>query len=244
MLLSEVQRQRAAQYVRGYLLRTAVNYGHKNAERRATQRWMHTLNVVKNVLTICEGERATAETRAICEMAAMFHDIDHYTVDLPYHGARGAETAAAYLKKEGYPIPFAERVAAAVRAHHYDLDDDQPITEQMAEIAGLLSHEAQMVMDAETLDKIGATNILQSILTLSGINNPMQHEVGAEMISGWPLQRALSWQMTLITPTGKAIGAQRMKFYEGFLRQVADEMVLRDPFPKPSMQTQEMLLVP
>lgn len=244
MLLTQVQRQRIAQYVRSYLMRTAVNYGHKNAERRATARWMHTLNVVQNLQTILDGEGASPDSRTICEVAAIFHDIDHYTVDLQYHAVRGAETAAKFLKKEGYPADFIECVAEAVRGHHHDLDDELPITEQMEAIAARLSLEAKIVMDAETLDKIGASNLLQAVVTLASINNPPLHEIARELTSGWPLQRAMSWQATLVTPTGKQIGAQRMAFYEQCLKQIAAEVVMGDPYPNPSLQTQETLQVP
>lgn len=244
MQLSDAQRQRIAQYVRGYLARTALNYGHTNAEHRATARWMHTLNVVKNLKMICQGEGVSPESRVVCEVAAFFHDVDHYTVELQYHGVRGAETAMAFLKKESYDPEFTKRVGEIVRGHHHDLDDEEPIAEQMARIVAGQSHEASMLMDAETLDKIGATNILQAVLTLGGVKHPQVHEVAQELTAGWPLQRAKEWNETLVTTTGKLLGAQRLAFHEQFLRQIAEEIVLEDIFPQPSMRTQEMLQLP
>jgi len=244
MPLSVLQRQRAAQYVRGYLLRTVVNYGRRDQEHKATWRWMHTLNVVKNISQICDGEGISAETREICEIAALFHDVDHYTVEIQYHGVRGAETATRYLKKDGYPAEFVTRVADAVRGHHFDLDDDLPVEEQMKEIVQGKSAEAKMLMDAETLDKIGVSNILSSIITLSELKHPQVHEVGRELASGWPLARAQNWQATLVTGTGKRIGAERLAFYAQFVAQINDEVVMADPYPQPSTQTQEMLQLP
>ncbi len=244
MALTDIQRLRMAQYVRSYLARTAVNYGHKNADYRADSRWMHTLNVRQNMATILDGEGASEESRDICEAAAFFHDVDHFTVDLPYHGVRGAETVKKYLTKEGFSAEFAARAAEAVRGHHFDLDDNIPIADQMRAIVAERSHEAQMLMDAETLDKIGASNILQSVMTLANINRPQMCEVARELTSGWPMQRALNWQATLVTPTGKVMGAQRLEFYEQFLKQVAAEIVINDPFPQPSARTQESLQVP
>lgn len=244
MALSQTQWGRIGQYVRSYLARTAVNYGHKNAEYRAVWRWMHTLNVLKNLDAILEGEKAPEESRDICRVAALFHDVDHYTVELQYHGLRGAETASAFLKREGYPPDYVERVAEAIRGHHHDFSDDEPIEGQVARIAAGLSHEARMVMDAETLDKIGANNILQSVITMSAVKHSQVFEVTRELTSGWPLERARTWAQTLITTTGKIMGAQRLEFYERLLSQLAEEVVTEDPFPQPSDMTQESLQVP
>jgi hypothetical protein len=244
MALSQAQWARIGQYVRSYLARTTMNYGHKNAEYRAVWRWMHTLNVLKNLDAILDGEKASDEARDICRVAALFHDVDHYTVELEYHALRGAETATAFLKREGYPAEYVERVAEAVRGHHHDLSDDEPIDQQVARIKAELSHEAHMVMDAETLDKIGANNVLQSIITMSAVKHPQIFEVTRELTSGWPLERARTWAQTLITATGKVMGAQRLEFYERSLRQLAEEVVTEDPFPQPSALTQESLQVP
>ncbi|MCC7208821.1 MAG: HD domain-containing protein [Anaerolineae bacterium] len=244
MALSQAQWNRVGQYVRSYLQRTAQNYGHKNAEYRAVWRWMHTLNVLKNLDAILDGEKAGDDARDVCRVAALFHDVDHYTVDTQYHALRGAETATAFLKREGHPAQYVERVAEAIRGHHHDFSDDEPIDEQVARIAAGLSHEARMVMDAETLDKIGANNILQSVLTMSAVSHPQIFEVTRELTSGWPLERARTWAQTLVTTTGKIMGAQRLDFYERLLRQLAEEVVADDPFPQPSQLTQESLQVP
>lgn len=244
MPLSPLQRQRVAQYVRGYLLRTSVNYGRQATEHRALWRWMHTLNVAQNIRLIAEGEQCSEDTQDVCEIAALFHDVDHYTVELQYHGVRGAETAARFLKKEGYPAEFITRVADAVRGHHFDLDDDMPVEEQMAEITKGLGLEAKLLMDAETLDKLGVANVLQSVITMSELKHPQVHEVAKELSAGWPLQRARDWQQTLVTATGKRMGAERLAFYAQFAAQIEREIVINDPYPQPSAQTQEMLQIP
>src|SRR5262245_18950484 len=105
MALSNTRRQDIALYVRSYIMRTALNFGHQNAAARATARWMHTLNVVHNIQEIFDGEKVSEEAREMAEIAAFFHDIDHYTVQAEYHAARGAETVSRYLKKEGGRSP-------------------------------------------------------------------------------------------------------------------------------------------
>ncbi len=239
MSLSENQRNKIASYVRSYIIRTAERHGHHNATFRANARWMHTLNVHHNLMTILKGERAAPDVRDVCEVAAFFHDVDHYTVQLEYHAQRGAETACRFLGKEGYPADFIQRVAYIIREHNRDLDDDTPIEQQVQQIIATLNHEARMVMDADTLDKIGASNILQSVASMASSSNRPVAEAARELTSGWPLQRANLWKEMLTTPTGQKMGAQRFAFYERFLKQIAGEIVMEDPFPEVS-PVQEM----
>jgi HD superfamily phosphodiesterase len=241
MAISEAQRQKIASYVRNYIIRTAQSFGHQNAVFRATARWTHTLNVSQNLQMILKGEDASAEARAVCEVAALFHDIDHYTVQLAYHGVRGAETATNFLKKENYDPEFVGQVARAIREHHVDLDDEVPIERQVQEVVETRSFEARMLMDADTLDKIGVSNILQAVLSM-GTTKRQLADAAKELTSGWPLQRAKLWKQLLTTNTGKALGEERYAFYEQFLKQVESEIVMDDPFPT-SAQTQEVAQV-
>ncbi|HLY28756.1 MAG TPA: HD domain-containing protein [Aggregatilineales bacterium] len=239
MSLSEAQRNKIASYVRSYIIRTAERHGHQNATFRANARWMHTLNVRHNLMAILKGEKTPPDVRDVCEVAAFFHDVDHYTVQLEYHAERGAETASRFLTKEGYAPEFVQRVAYIIREHNRDLEDDTPVEQQVQQIISLLNLEARMVMDADTLDKIGASNILQSVASMASSSNRPVAEAARELTSGWPLQRARLWKEMLTTATGQKMGAQRFAFYERFLKQIADEMVMDDPFPEIA-QTQEM----
>ena len=230
MAISDAQRQKMADYVRGYLSRTAQNFGHHNALFRATARWTHTLNVRKNVLLILDGENAPPDMRDVCEVAAFFHDIDHYTVQLEYHATRGAETTTRFLTKEEYAPDFVRRVADTIREHHRDLDDAIPVEEQARQLMDTLTLEARILLDADTLDKIGASNIMQAVL-LMGNTKRQVADAAKELTSGWPLQRAELWKCLLTTLTGQRLGEERFVFYEHFLRQVGEEIVMDDPFP-------------
>lgn len=230
MAISDAQRQKMADYVRSYLIRTAQSFGHQNAEFRATARWTHTLNVRKNVMLILDGDGAPQEMRDVCEVAALFHDIDHYTVQLEYHAARGAETATRFLTKTGFDAKLIGPVADAIREHHRDLDDEIPVEDQARQIIETLSLEARILVDADTLDKIGASNILQAVL-LMGTTRHQLADAAKELTSGWPLQRANLAKQLLTTPTGKRLGEERIAFYEHFLKQVGEEIVMDDPFP-------------
>jgi HD superfamily phosphodiesterase len=241
MHLTEAQRNRIAGYVRSYILRTAENHGHQNAAFRANARWMHTLNVVQNVKSILDGENTPDDVRAVCEVAAYFHDVDHYTVQHEYHAMRGAETASRFLKKEGYDPEFIKRVAVAVREHNRDLNDDDSIEQQVQDIIFSLPLEARIVFDADTLDKVGVSNIMQAVTTLSLGEKRQVHEIANELTSGWPLQRAKLWKELLTTTTGKKLGEERFAFYEQFLKQLECEVVMNDPHPDMDIRiTQEM----
>ena len=114
MSISEAQRQKIASYVRKYIIRTAERHGHQNAAFRANARWMHTLNVRQNVLLILEGEHASSEARDICEIAAFFHDVDHYTVQHEYHAMRGAETARLFQQSQEAAVGLSLKVISSV----------------------------------------------------------------------------------------------------------------------------------
>ncbi|GAB4556438.1 MAG: hypothetical protein OHK0023_28780 [Anaerolineae bacterium] len=232
MRLSQDQMRRIAQYVRDYLMKTSQRHGHTHAKFRAENRWRHTLNVQKNIRTLANMEGITADEQQICDVAALFHDIDHYTIELAYHGIRGAETAEKFLLSEGYPASFVKEVSDAVRHHHFVLDDDLPIREQMQQHIEGTSRVAQLLMDAETLDKIGASNILQSVLTM-GRNDWQLGRAARELLSGFPLERARLWYQTLVTEAGRKVGVQRVSFYEQMLAQIESEIVIDEPYPAP-----------
>ena len=221
--------QPIADYVRAYLLRTATAGDPRNGERRATARYWHTLNVVHNLDLILTGEQAGPATRQVCELGALFHDIDSYTVRHADHAVRGAETATRYLTKAGYPAELVKSVARVVRDHDHDWDDEQPAAEQVADMLVTLSDASRMVIDADILDKIGVSNIMAALMPM-GRADKYAYEAAREMTEGWPLERARFWYDLLTTKTGRGLGAQRFGFYQQFLAQIKDEIVTVDLF--------------
>ncbi len=230
--MNDPRHQKIADYIRAYMLRHAVAGDPLSGARRATARFWHTLNVYHNLDQILTGEKADPEARDICQIAALFHDVDSYTVQHNYHAARGAETASHFLKKEGYPSALIERVAQTVRDHDHDFDDDIPAAEQVADIMATLPLTSRMVMDADLLDKIGVSNIMAAAMPM-GRTEKQVYEAARELTSGWPLDRARFWHDLLTTPTGQAMGAQRFAFYKQFLEQLKLEIIMSDPFIEP-----------
>ncbi len=220
--------KRIAEYIKRYMLKHATAGDPLHGERRATARYWHTLSVFKNLQTILDSEGADPETREVAQVAALFHDVDSYTVEHAYHGDRGAETAEKFLAKEDYAVPFIERVKRAIRDHNYDYDDERPVEEQVAEIVRDNPPESLYVMDADILDKIGASNILAAVMPL-GLSDKHAYEA-ARMLTLWPLERAQFWASALTTATGRGMGAQRLAFYGTFIAQLRDEIALTDPF--------------
>jgi uncharacterized protein len=218
-----------ADYVKQYMLKHATAADPVHGKRRATARYWHSLSVYRNVDEILNGEGADDQIREICEIAALFHDVDHYCVEHAYHGDRGAETAGRFLTKEGYPKPIIEGVMVAVRDHNFDFSDDLPAREQVEAINGQLPLSSRYVLDADLLDKIGASNILSAVMPM-GMNNKYPSEVALIVAEGWPLERAEFWRSLLTTRTGRAMGEQRLGFYRLFVGQLKREIVLADPF--------------
>lgn len=221
--------QPIAEHVRTYLLRTATAGDPRNGERRATARYWHTLNVLHNIDLILSGEQADPSTRQICEIGALFHDVDSYTVRHADHAMRGAETATRYLTKAGYPAELVKSVAQVVRDHDYDWDDEQPAVEQVTAMLAKLSNPSRMVIDADILDKIGVSNIMAALMPM-GRADKHAYEAARELTEGWPLERARFWYDLLTTKTGRSLGAQRFGFYQQFLAQIKDEIMTADPF--------------
>jgi hypothetical protein len=229
MLMLNPSYQPIAEYIRAYLLRSAQTGDPRNGQRRATARYWHSLNVYSNVNQILTGENASAEERQIGEIAALFHDIDIYTVAHSDHAMRGAETASRFLIKAGYRRELVAEIARAIRDHDHDFDDEQPAADQVADMLANLPHTSLMVIDADLLDKIGVSNIMAALMPM-GRTDKQANEAARELTNGWPLERARFWHDLLTTKTGRAMGDQRFTFYEQFLAQIENEIVMTDPF--------------
>jgi hypothetical protein len=218
-----------ADYVRRYMLKHATAGDPVYGEQRATSRYWHTLSVYRNLNEILIGEKADDHTREICEIAALFHDVDSYSVEHAYHGERGAETATKYLRKEGgYDEALITAVAQAIRDHNYEFDDERSAAEQVAEITRSYSKASLYVLDADMLDKIGASNALAALMSMR-LDKKHAYEA-AKILGTWPLERAQFWYDLLTTKTGRQMGAQRFGFYQQLLKQLEIEIAMTDPF--------------
>ena len=191
----------------------------KSFPRSAEYRWQHTLNVLRNAEKILAGEKADESEAEVVRFAAILHDVSMFVCDHEVHGRVSAEIAKQYLSDKGYPAEFVEKVSLAVEEHGSDLGL-LPIDEQ----GKVLSWAGKVLIEADILDKLGASTIATSLLML-GAQGKLNHECRQEMMQGSAMQRALFFKDYIWTTTGKQLAKERFNFLLKFLDQLAEEVV-------------------
>ena len=191
----------------------------KSFPRAAEHRWQHTLNVLHNAETILAGEGATEDVKEIVRVAVILHDISMFVCDHEIHGRVSAEIAEKYLLEEGYPKDFVAKVARAVAEHGTDLGPLSP-----EEQGKLFSWEGKVVLEADILDKLGASTITDTLLSL-GRQHQLGFECRRELANGRAMQRAAFFKDYIWTETGRSMAAQRFGFFLKFLDQLEQEVI-------------------
>ncbi|MFT3890071.1 MAG: HD domain-containing protein [Anaerolineales bacterium] len=220
-MLTKEELERIADYTRQYLYETGAKRDEERIKRQprsSEHRWQHTLNVLRNAEQILAGENASDELADIVRVAVLMHDISKFTCESKIHAQVGAEVAQKYLTEQGYPKEFVERVALAIAEHGKDFSLIPH--EQQGE---LLSWEGKVLIEADVLDKLGASAITDALLSL-GKRDRLGFETRAEL-QGRPMQRAVSSREYFWTNTGKRMAEGRFAFFEKFMEQLADEVV-------------------
>jgi HD superfamily phosphodiesterase len=221
-MLTKEELGRIADYTRQYLYETGAKRKDewvKKFPRSAVHRWQHTLNVLRNAEQILAGENASDESADIVRVAVILHDISMFVCDHEVHGQVSAEIAVNYLTEQGYLNEFVSRVAQAVAEHGTDLGPLPP--EQQGE---LFSWEGKVVLEADILDKLGASTITDSLLMM-GKRDRLGFESRRELAEGRAMQRAAFFKDYIWTETGKRMAEQRFAFFKKFVEQLADEVV-------------------
>ncbi|MBN2119201.1 MAG: HD domain-containing protein [Anaerolineales bacterium] len=191
----------------------------KSFPRAAEHRWQHTLNVLHNAETILAGEGAPEDVKEIVRVAVILHDISMFVCDHEIHGRVSAEIAEKYLLEEGYPKEFVAKVARAVAEHGTDLGPLSP-----EEQGKLFSWEGKVVLEADILDKLGASTITDTLLSL-GKKDQLGFECRRELANGRAMQRAAFFKDYIWTETGRRLAAQRFGFFLKFLDQLEQEVI-------------------
>ncbi len=191
----------------------------KDFPRAAEHRWQHTLNVLHNAEQILAGEGANDEQTAIVRAAVILHDISMFVCDHEVHGQVSAEIAEKYLLEQGYPQDFVNRVVRAVAEHGTDLGPLPPDKQ-----GALFSWEGKVVLEADILDKLGASTITDSLLSL-GKKDILGFECRKELAEGRAMERASFFKDYIWTETGKQLAEQRFSFFIKFLEQLKEEVV-------------------
>ena len=164
-MLTTDQYIRIRNFTRQYLKETAAKSEQewlKFFPRAAEHRWQHTLNVLHNAELILAGETAPEDIKDIVRVTVILHDISMFVCNHEIHGRISAEIAEKYLLEEGYPKDFVERVARAIAEHGTDLGPLSPEEQEK-----LFSWEGKVVLEADILDKLGASTITDTLLSLA-----------------------------------------------------------------------------
>jgi len=221
-MLTDEQFRHLCRFVQKYLNGTAVKSEQewlKNFPRAAEHRWQHTLNVLHNAEQILAGEGVSDDRAEVVRVAVILHDVSMFVCDHEVHGRVSAEIAEKHLLEEGYPKDFVNRVTRAVAEHGTDLGPLPPDKQ-----GALFSWEGRFVLEADILDKLGASAITDSLLSL-GEKDMLGFECHKELAEGRAMERASFFKDYIWTETGKRLAEQRFSFFLKFLEQLGEEVV-------------------
>ena len=209
-------------FVRDYLKESASSSDQEWVQsfpHAAEHRWQHTLNVLANAEKILEGEGASEEQASVVRAAALLHDVSMFICDHSVHGRVSAEIAEEYLTKHGYPDSFIQKVSKAVAEHGTDLGPIPP--EEQGES---FSWEGKVLLEADILDKLGASAVTNALLYL-GKQGYLSHEVRRDLADGTAFERADFFRDYIWTTTGRKIAEERFSFFLEFLARLKEEVV-------------------
>jgi HD superfamily phosphodiesterase len=190
----------------------------KNFPRAAQHRWQHTLNVLQNAEKILDGEKLDQDVVDVVKISAVMHDISVFVCDHTVHGQVSAEIAEQYLKDQGFSNDFTKRVAQAIAEHGVDFDTLSP-----EEMGARFSLEGKILIEADLLDKFGASAVTNALLTL-GEKGLLPFECHAALNEGVPLQRAKYFKDYVWTETGRKMRDNRFGFFLAYLDQLSEEV--------------------
>jgi uncharacterized protein len=177
----------------------------------ADYRFNHILNVTELAASIAEKEGANVD---VTRVAALFHDISKLEAEQDEHADEGARVAREYLESRGdYPASFVEQVCQAVRDHSYQGDiDDVPL-------------EAQCLMEADLLDKVGANGTALMLLRMG--YESRTHMDANEMVAR-VLERGEDALARVRSETATSIAHQRIKRVRWFKEWLEQEVAAMD----------------
>ena len=173
----------------------------------AEYRYNHILNVVSLAGKIAEREGADVD---VTKVAALFHDIAKLDAEQDVHAEEGARVAREYLEtRGGFPGSFVDEVCRCIEMHSYqdDLSD--------------LSMEAQSLVEADILDKVGANGTALMLLRMG--YEARTHMDSAEMV-GRVLDRGEDAVDRIESDTAESIAHQRLKRVKWFREWLEGEV--------------------
>jgi len=198
--------ERMAQFVQDRLGKMAQE--HPSEWHDPVYRWEHTLRVAHYGEQIAKAEGADVE---VVVAGCLLHDVAHFDPleDHKDHGREGARLSRPLLAKLGYTDEQVEAICYAIAVH---VDDK-------ADFEHAHTLEADIVSDADNIDRFGAFRILQWCV-------PEMDDFGALAEN---LRKRVSHlegylaQSPLATPTGQALFARQLGRQIAFFKDLVAE---------------------
>jgi uncharacterized protein len=194
----------------------------KAANREPSHDFLHVLRVTENARRIGAAEGADL---GVVLPAALLHELFNYPKGHPdshLSGERCAEEAAALLRAEGFEPARIDAIAYCIRVHPFSRGI-RPET-----------LEGRVLQDADRLDSIGAIGVARCFATTADMRRPFYDPADpfcrarAPDDKLWGLdhfyRKLLKIPEGLYTPTARAMAAERARFLEAFLAQLASEI--------------------
>ena len=185
----------------------------------AEYRYNHILNVTELAAEIAEKEGVNVD---VTRVAALFHDIAKLEAEQDVHAEAGARVAREYLRsRTDYPESFIEQVCDAVESHSYDGDLDD------------VALEAQCLMEADLLDKVGANGTALMLLRMG--YEARTHMDANEMVAR-VLERGEDVLERVRSDTAESIAHQRIKRVRWFKEWLEAEVADMEPGGPPDIE--------
>jgi len=219
--VSEAEFAEMATFVREYLEASVENEDDGGRMRwypwhSAAYRFNHILNVVDLATEIAEKEGADVD---VVRVATLFHDVAKLDAEQDVHAEAGARVARKYLESHGnFPETFVDRVCRIVENHSYQ----GPVTD--------LSVEAQCLIEADILDKVGANGA--ALMLLRTGYESRSHMNAAGMVER-VFERGQNALERIESDAAESVAHRRMKrvkwFREWLEEEVAEMEVATEP---------------
>jgi len=210
--VSDAEFEAMEEFVREYLEASVENEDGGGRMRwypwhSAAYRFNHIRNVVELGAEIARKEGADAD---VVRVAALFHDVAKLDAKQDAHASEGARVAREYLESHAdFPASFVDRVCRIVENHSYQGE----VTD--------LSLEAQCLIEADLLDKVG-TNGAALLLLRTGYE-ARTHMSAAEMADR-VLDRGRDAMERIESDAAESIAHRRMKRVKWLREWLEDEV--------------------
>ena len=186
---------------------------HPSPEHDPVYRWDHTLRVAQYGKQVAEAEGGDVEEVVT---ACLLHDVAHFDPLTNYkdHGREGARMSRPVLEELGYSDEQVGNICYAIAVH---VDDK-------ADFEHAHTLEADIVSDADNIDRFGAYRILQWCVPEMGDFAALAEKLSKRVFH---LEGYLR-NIPLTTEAGRALFAQQLERQIAFFKDLVAEYELSE----------------